>query len=165
MSLKVYTGCEIVTGNLNEVYRVVETFRPVVQRLAEAKFDAFTAGYSEWNRRRHAIKTTGLRDHAVDTDFNMTIFPFESVFYGMVFTEQSKWFDLWCTMPLVKNFSYWDNSDEDPDVPAHEWKRRKYVWDRIFKGNPLPCMIGWSIDIMDPGGPMPKGWMRDARHG
>ncbi len=34
--------------------------------------------------------------------------------------------------PLTEPYSYWDNSDPDPDVPEDEWKERKQHWDEVL---------------------------------
>lgn len=174
MSIKIYNGFEITTGSIQEVYRVVETFREVLKLKAEALMDAYAVNpinqpdwYSKWNQDRKMAKDLGGRWVAFDTDFSITIIPHNGVFYGIAYTVQENWFDSWLTMPLVKPFQYWNNSDPDEDVPDYQWEFRKKTWDEIFASEQalLPCMRGFSIDIMDPNGPSPKGWMSNADHG
>lgn len=172
MSMKIYKGFEITTGSLPEVYRLVESYRMTLRLKAEEMMDRFAAEpengpnwFSKWMSYRHIIRTQKVRLFVADTDFSITVFPVEGVFYGIAFTEHEDWFKGWCSQPLVKEFSYWDNSDPDEDVPAYEWARRKRIWNEIFKYEPVPSNRGFSIDVMDADGPAPKGWMRDAMHG
>ena len=38
--------------------------------------------------------------------------------------------------PNVKDFSYWNNTDEDDGVSKRAWKQREIVWDEIFSPSP-----------------------------
>lgn len=162
MSTKIYNGFRVDTTSLHDVVRVVEMFRPYVIESGERMMDRFfhgkdeTYAWGEWVRCQQEIKTTGRRMPCCDTEFKVAIFPpHESAIFGIAFTEHEEWFDTWCSQPLVSEYGYWNNADAPEHVTDDEWMYRQKTWERVV-GTNVPAMHGFTIDVSDPTGPMPK---------
>lgn len=160
LSTKIYHGFRFETTNLHEVLRVVRSFRPFIIREGEKLMDKFTLGYDQWLKLRNELRINRVRAAGIDTDFSLTFFPADGFLAGMAFTEHERWWEEWLKQPLVREWSYWNNTDPDEDVSETEWKERAKFWETIR----IPSMMGFSIDVHDPQGPFPKGWTRDSIH-
>lgn len=157
MSMKVYTGWKIDTGDMQEVYRLIREIRPWARTYTEKMMDDFIAlhDYNAWQERAAKVRHTSQRDPEVDTQFQLCVYPRPGFIFGSVFCEMnSPFYEKWRELPGVKDFSYWNNTDRDEDVSEEEWDERKRWWDEIR----MPAMDGFVIDITDPLGPTPKGW-------
>lgn len=170
MSTKIYNGIVIDTTNLHEVMRIVDNFRPFVQRESEKMMDRFFAGVPDestawqlWLQCQKEAKA-GKRLTCCDTEFSLLIFPpYHSQFYGIVYTDQPDWFDAFLDQPLVSEYGYWNNSDDYPDgVTEADWQVRRRTWDEIV-GERTPSMSGFSVDVADPNGPLPKAMRTPVR--
>lgn len=46
-----------------------------------------------------------------------------------VSAEKSYFYDAWLTMPGIRDYAYWNNSDADKNVSKKEWSEREEDWD------------------------------------
>jgi hypothetical protein len=162
MSTRIYTGWCIATGDMQEVYRLIQQVRPKAERLANKMIDDFLAkggDWNDWRTRQLHVKRTQERDPEVDTEFKLCVYPLPQVIYGSVLTEHEAFYQMWRKLPGVLDWSYWNSTDKDEDVTDEEWEERRAFWDTIR----LPATDGFCIDVLDPNGPFPKAW-RSKRH-
>lgn len=170
MSTKIYQGFLLGTDNLHTVLDMVRDFRKgywekeahevwlkfahlslaeYKMQDAEAKSDVFKL----WHHRRQDIKRTGRRDAVVDTDMQIVLFPYrDGQMLGIVYAERSSWFRQWCTLPGVREYWYWNNSDEPEGMTQKEWDTRREAWDEVLTGDDktgVPSLEGFTIDIHD----------------
>jgi hypothetical protein len=171
MSVKIYHGFKFHSGSLQELQAFLMKWRGILKplhhaelaavhaRIATDTFDQFfinpmakagktplmEAIHSVMDRQRE-IKKTGYRDCEVDFDFEVSILPHGRNIYGIIYTERSKWRDLFMDQPEISDFSYWDNSDKPDEITAREWRHRYKVWDAILLRGPdaIPAMRGLS---------------------
>lgn len=74
----------------------------------------------------------GTRAPLVDVDVRLHLFPFEGAVYGILHAEGSDFREKFFSQEQIEDFSYWNNTDRNEDVPEQEWSERDRVWDGIF---------------------------------
>ena len=101
------------------------------------------------------VKTTGSRDPAVDVECEI-IFHFRGRYiYMVMFTEIREFKDHLESLPGIKEYGYWDNTDKPGYITQREWRRREKLWDNIFgrkqymKGGVMWMLVG-DYDIALP---------------
>lgn len=156
MSIKIYKGFAVDSADFFEILKMVKEFQEIgteLQREVLAdwlkKFDNREDGLKEWIVRRREIQRTGMRDPIVDTDFNAVFFPtLERVTYGIVYCEHPTWFNRWIDQfAIVRDFSYWNNSDRPEDVSEEQWDYRSEVWKHVLAGRGIPAENGFYIEL------------------
>lgn len=165
MSVKLYSGFAY-TGDVRALMATFDSFRPWLEREAQRVLDEFLArnaergkAFVEWLKLRHEIKRTGERFPLVDTDFSVTVFPRgPRSWVGLVYTEHEAWRSRFMRLPRIREFGYWNNTDEPEGMTRREWARRNRVWSEVLLDKPtgIPSMYGLSIELVDPNGPMPR---------
>ena len=174
MSIKIYNGFVIQTGSITEVRRVVDTFRVVMLKRQEEMYRNFLRDFSVkgmfedegltkadrvkkacslWDHWCAEVRTKRLRNPLVDTDFSLLFIPHNGWFYGIGYTEQSKWFDEWLKQPMVKDYHYQNQTDPPEDIPEAEFAARGRMWNILLDKYPCPSMAGFTIDVTNPNGP------------
>lgn len=181
MSIKIYHGFRVATNDFTVILDLVKTYREVHWKhdsrekkivflssiIARAEdpnkkvmnekygyeINAYSLAENIWQEMRHEIKKTGLRNHTVDTDFQIVVFPHKDTILGIAYTESNKWFNQWLTLPGVSEYGYWNNTDPPDDVTDEEWEVRGEIWDEVLGSLGIPSMVGYTIDIHDPYGP------------
>jgi hypothetical protein len=168
MSTKIYTGFKIDTIDILEVQAILNEHHKSVKEITKEKiiehliksavkeFDRDTIEKKDTDKnyiseanydmedRQKKIKQTMSRDPEVDFDAEIAIFPFEGKFYGIYYTEKEEFYDNLLTNSKVVEFSYWNSTDHPKNITKQEWEEREKIWDTIFKGNELPCEIGFT---------------------
>lgn len=162
MSTKIFTGFQIATSSLPEVYALIDAFRPRIERESRQIMKRFIdgaapgdhlKGWMTWLELRKATVENGIRHPAVDTEFHLVLFPDGDRFLGIAFTEQPSWFRQWLQQPKVSEFGYWNCTDDTPEGVSYEdFSKRREVWDRLVGSDP-PSMRGFAIHVTDPNGP------------
>lgn len=163
MSTKIYYGFKTGTGDIKVILELVKQYREMFWiKDSNEQYERFlgeyptkSEGFRVWGDRRREVKKTGYRDQAVDTDFEIVIFPHEDHFVGMVFTEHEDWFDKFLKLPGVREYGYWNNTDPPEHVSDEEWEKRGDTWDDVLGSSGIPSMTGFTISISDPMGPGP----------
>ncbi len=184
MSTKIYYGFRVQTSDPKEIIKLVKDYRKkywsldarkkkieflhsIVSHITDPEklvmygefgyeMNAYTMAENLWHKMRGEIKKTGYRNSMVDTDFQIVVFPHETVFLGIVYTESSKWFRKWLKMPGVSEYGYWNNTDPPDDVSEEEWENRGKVWNEVLGSSGVPATSGFTIDIHDPYGPFER---------
>ena len=92
------------------------------------------------------VSTKGVRNPLVDFEFQLSLMPYQGHVYGIIYTEQKEWSDIWMKRPGVVDYSYWNNSDRPDEISDQEWDNRGKVWSAILDGHPLgiPAMLGFT---------------------
>lgn len=165
MSTKIYQACRINTGNFKKILELCQNFKPWLTQASEEKMDTFIAevnargkkGLDLWYDLRGEQKKTGHRMPMVDTDFSLSLIPCGNYTLGIVYTENRAWFQEWLKQPGVSEYGYWNNTDKPDEISTREWSQRRRNWNRVLDANPV-CVQSFSIDLVDPSGPIPKGW-------
>jgi hypothetical protein len=181
MSTKIYYGFQVATSDPKVILNLVQEYRekywvsdargkkvlflssvvagatdPDKKFMSEEfgyEMNAYSLAENMWNKMRSELMRTGLRNHAVDTDFQIVVFPYQDKFLGIVYTENGKWFKQWLSMPGVSEYGYWNNTDQPDNISDEEWEVRSEVWDEVLGDLGIPSMVGFTIDIHDPFGP------------
>lgn len=165
MSVKLYSGFAY-TGDVRSLMATFDSFRPWLEREAQRTLDEMLGrspdrgkAFVAWLDMRREIKRTGQRNPLVDTDFSVTVFPRgPRSWVGLVFTEREKWREWFMRLPRVRDFGYWNNTDQPEGMSSRAWARRRKVWGEVLldRGPAVPAMYGLSIELVDPNGPMPR---------
>ncbi|NTF17813.1 hypothetical protein G6L37_05320 [Agrobacterium rubi] len=173
MSTKIYNGFKLREHDMARIHQILMDWRTELRLLhqqAASRFIAeiatnmideetlepgchkgetpFTKGLSLLWDMQAEVKKTQRRNPVVDFEFCISLLPFEGGIYGIAYTEQHAWRDLWMSKPFVEDFAYWDNTDKPDEVSEADWDERGRVWDAILASAILtaPSMAGFSAD-------------------
>jgi hypothetical protein len=176
MSTKIYTGFRFRSHDMFEIHGLIARWRDslvtfhndemavllasmcaetIDRNVTEAGRNAgkypYRDAHQEIRTRQKEILGSGARDPEVDFDFEVSILPHDGAVYGMIFSERSRWIDLWMEQEEVEDFSYWNNVDRPSDISEDEWKERSETWSRILRSNAAgtPGMVGFSAQCTD----------------
>jgi hypothetical protein len=172
MSMKIYTGFKMKTTDIEEIYAHIQTMQKVVEehsnkaiaatmawdcaslydkrtmdKTLDRTLSVYQVIFHEFNNRQMTVKQKQIKDPSVDYSMDVVLFPFEGEFYGMFYTVQSDFADLWYKSGLVAPFWYWNNTDPDENCTEAEWDERERVWDAIFEEQSIPAMRGFTFQI------------------
>lgn len=169
MSTKIYNGFETSFGDLETLLDLVRSYRKNHwERFACELRDTFVAAvfagcevqdaeakrksYRIWWEMSEKAKRSNERCPALDTDFKLTIFPYDGRLLGIVYCEHDAWIKAWFKMPGIREYAYWNNTDKPKNVTKKAWAAREKAWNHVLPGVGIPAMEGFSIDISDPYG-------------
>ncbi|MEX3984122.1 hypothetical protein AB4Y45_34780 [Paraburkholderia sp. EG287A] len=167
MGINVAMGFRLQTDSFAQALCIVDAFRPWVTEQAEAVIDDFMAQaeaarktpdadpYMLWQKLRDKfVREKKRRMPAVDTDFSVTLIPTDGAVLGIVYTVHQPWYDAWCQHAGVQSYYYIGSGDQPEEISDEEWSARAKAWSAL-NYDPV-CMQGFSIDLVDPEGPLPK---------
>jgi hypothetical protein len=167
MGTKIYMGFRLGTDRFSEALKIINGFRPWVNGQAEALVDAFIEkaeatrtdpaadAFNLWlDLREKLVRGKRHRVPAVDTDFSVTLIPAQDCVLGIAYTVHREWYDAWCRHPGVEEYSFFDTGDQPEELTEAEWAARSEAWSVVTRD--VVCVQGFSIDLVDPAGPMPK---------
>jgi hypothetical protein len=97
--------------------------------------------------RRKKIKETSYRDPEFDFDCEVTVLTGKDKTLALLYTEQREITKIWESMPGVKEYGYWNNTDQPEGISNKEWDARGKEWDKALGHRP-PCEVGLSFDCM-----------------
>jgi hypothetical protein len=173
MSTKIYQGFMMWTTDIVTIKDRVDRVRPKIARLSHGLLDSFLSSarqrgpktddplgpYGLWLDIRRKSVDVGIRNPCVDTQFDLTFIPVvldgsqpgRYITLGICYTEHEAWFQEWLRIDGVKEYGYWDNTDKPDALSCVEWEERKRRWGQVN----IPAMDGFTISVVDPGGPTP----------
>ena len=180
MSTKIYTGFKINESNLEDIQKLLNEHKIDVNLWAEKKSlsfiinymvykadkmsvtsenanfnDLYLEAYNELLDRGQEIEKTQRRDVAADFDVNIVLFPYNSAFYGIYYSEDTANYKKFLKHKLVEEFSYWNNSDKPKNIKLSDWNERGKIWDNILKYGDIPSKVGFS-QTLNKSAPMPS---------
>jgi hypothetical protein len=105
--------------------------------------------------RRQAEKIAQTGDISPMHDFSceMVLLPTKGKILMLLYTQQYLYREAIESFPEVKNYPYWDNTDQPDDMTMKQWFRRGDEWNRALKAHPsqIPAMSGFRVDLVPPG--------------
>lgn len=181
MSTKIYNGLLIdlpysFSGIRTELIRLAKEEIIPVARLEYTKIVAHSV-FSEmdknaWNNRNNdAVEPTindvvfrkcgeiddrvmsmrRTRDPWLDFEFSIVLFPLEDKILAIPYTEQKALLDVLLSKPYVKEYGYWNNTDEPEDMTEAEWKQREIDWDIALGDSAIPAENGFTLQFVREG--------------
>lgn len=176
MSTKIYNAFRFLTTDLLEVHRSCMVFRQKFKPLAEEKAakwlvkraveeldrrtvrqnDAefkpafcspFCLAWDEMLEKMRRVERETAREPDVDFSVIVSILPHATGLYGIIYTEQQDFRDMWFAGAGVVDFHYQNSTDRPSNVSEEEWERRERTWDEIL-GHNVPAECGFSADIV-----------------
>lgn len=151
MSTKIYYGFK---------FHQTSTIGGVSLRLKNIKKDATLYCQStieEWLKTHDRNELYDLMTKAeksiyggsiFDLKLSITIFHHKNEFYGIPFADDGKLIEIVLKNKWVRDFSYWNNSDQPEGMSDKEWEMRAKVWNDIFKKEGTPSEAGYTKDII-----------------
>ena len=84
-----------------------------------------------------------------DYTFEIVIFARGGRFYGMSFVHDRDLEALLNEQKWIEEFGYWDNTDKPDSISSADWRKRKYLWDRIFDRCycSVPANGGFTVNL------------------
>lgn len=170
MSFKVFQGIKFASSDFYEVFEQLQSFRQRLVGLTEegvGKYLASTitdmvdnaAMKGEPAGKNHLSEAVGkfqddvkeiqirrYRNPAVDFEFNVQIMPFENSLYGMIWTEQREWRNLFLSEEWVSEYAFYDGADPDDGLPE-DWNERERVWEGILSPDHVPAQHGVLAEL------------------
>lgn len=172
MSTKIHNGFVFNTTDIMEVYKIVNDFRKQLQPLVYDKTVQYfaeecTASYdiktisgekvkgifldihNQFTNKQDEVRIKQVRDASTDFQFSLVVIPTADKFYGLFYTEQPDFADLWAAQSSVSEYIYYDNADEPDGISLDDWKERGKVWDSLLDpfGN-IPSQAGFTFNII-----------------
>lgn len=168
MSTKIYTGIEFKQTEIGPLLKSINSWRAKVKILTEEDLAAkmaklFAFRYDKLIVNGGVITEAPFREvkniieeeqkeakkgfrSEYDYGFDVSIHPHFGKLYGMIFTEQREWIDLFKRHMKTKDFSYWDNTDKPNHLSQKVWDQRGKVWDKIFYHSSIPSRVGLTAE-------------------
>lgn len=172
MSIKLHNGFVFKSNDIREIRDTIDEFRKKLEPLVHNKtvqyfaeecsmlFDLNTINnkkntnilstiYQQFSQKQDEIRVKRTRDPSVDFQFNIVVIPSEDKFYGLFYTEQKDFADLWSQNKLVSEYIYYNNADEPEGISVEEWKERSDVWDSLLdEHNYVPSIAGFTFEVI-----------------
>lgn len=162
-----------------KIHEKIQQFREIILVLAREKMEDFhehvfnqleeivrqkkkttlshdSYPHSLWMERRREIESSGYTDFAVDTGFEVTLFPLRDATLFTCYTVEHKWTEKFVRFLKAKDFSCWDGSDRPERITEHEWQQRRATWDKILAPTYIPSLSGYSIKLIHDFEPHPS---------
>lgn len=172
MSTKIHNGFVFNTTDLMEIYEHINEFRKQLQPLVYDKtvqyfaeecttlYDMrslsgekihgiFSEVYQNFKLKQDEVRVKMVRDPSVDFQFSITIIPTADKFYGLFYTEQSDFADMWADSDMVSEYVYYNNTDHPDGITEEEWDARGDMWDSLL--NPfgdIPAEAGFTFSVI-----------------
>jgi hypothetical protein len=175
MSTRIYTGHEIIGHTLESFLSEIHRLRPEMEALAASKNQAFIVNHAafafdeycvrhsvdvprynfiraaidELRARQDDVDLTDKRDPAVDTAFEVTVFPVDGRLLAVHFSDCKELTAIWTAQPWWKDLAYWDQSEGPEDLSEEEWAARRDVWNKVFtEDHASPAEAGYSVTVV-----------------
>lgn len=172
MSIKLHNGFVFNTSNLMEIYEHVNEFRKQLQPLVYDKtvqyfaeectslYDIkslsgdkihgiFNEVFQNFTMKQDEVRVKMVRDPSVDFQFSITVIPTADKFYGLFYTEQKDFADMWADYDMVSEYIYYNNTDQPDGITDEEWKARGDTWDSLLDPfNGIPAQAGFTFSII-----------------
>jgi len=172
MSTKLHNGFVFKSNDIREIRDTIDEFRKKIEPLVYNKtvqyfaeecsmlFDLntinnkkntgiFSTIYQQFSQKQDEIRVKGVRDPSVDFQFSLVVIPSEDKFYGLFYTEQKEFADLWAENELVSEYIYYNNVDEPEDISIEDWNKRGEVWDSLLDPyNGIPSKAGFTFEVI-----------------
>ncbi|MCY7866042.1 hypothetical protein P8918_12525 [Bacillus spizizenii] len=103
----------------------------------------FTA-YQKMQENEQRIIAEKIKKPEYDFLCDIIFFPVKGKILAMLFAEQKSYVEAFRQIPGVKEYRYWDNTDQPEDVTPKEWKERKEDWEQAFSYTRVPSLDGLS---------------------
>lgn len=172
MSTKIHNGFVFNTTDIMEVYEHINEFRKKLQPLVYNKtvqyfaeectilYDMktlsggkihgiFNEVFTQFTVKQDEVRVKMVRDPSVDFQFSIVVIPTKDKFYGMFYTEQKDFADLWSKSDMITPYIYYNNVDRPEDITEDEWNERGKVWDSLLDPfNAIPSQAGFTFSVI-----------------
>jgi len=172
MSKNISNGFVFNTTDIMEIHNAIAEFRKQLQPLVydktvqyfadecAAKYDyntidnkkshgVFNEIYQQFIEKQDEVRVKAVRDPSVDFQFSISIIPTDDKFYGLFYTEQVDFVNLWSDNDLVSEY-IWFNHSERPDIYTdEEWKEREAKWEVLLEpAGGVPSLAGFTYSVI-----------------
>ena len=105
--------------------------------------------HDEVSRLQKEVATTGYRNHLVDHEFKVMLFPQRSQTLILPFSEQQELNNLLNELLIIEDYSYWNSTDRPDGISAKTWKTRENDWNAALPGSGVPRDRGLELMLFD----------------
>lgn len=172
MSTKIYNGFKLKITDIFELHEKMNELRAEFKPMVKSKmvdffvdivahsidhntlhpsgnsFSPYQLAFNKFNEQQEEVRTRRFNDSFVDYSFALCIFPFEGNFYGMYYTNQQDFAEIWKDKPYVEDFHYQNQSDQPEEISEEEWNERERIWNGILDINDIPSLNGFEYKIV-----------------
>ena len=110
--------------------------------------NAISVAFRHFLDRWKEAKKSGQRDPEVDLDCSVCFIPIARKILCLFYAEQKEYQELWESLPEVKEYAYYTNSDRPEHISARDWRQRGMDWDLALPGVGIPSMNGLTIECV-----------------
>jgi len=167
MSIKIYNGTRIPAMSNVSLMKflkslqlkfdkaVQENIHASIVRLGVLEYDKRTLGLTDTKETvytivdRHMTKQYMDKGHWSSTKTEVAIFPLKNKILT-IFYDEREYEKIWTTAKGVKFYGFWNNTDEDKECSAKEWKQRGKDWDSVLTGDDptgVPALDGLGFQF------------------
>lgn len=172
MSTKIYNG-RVMQGSLHTVYAKLlrlkknklrplwlDQWRRTYTELAVSKIDdarmkdetvygAVSGIVIEAVDAHFEIKRTGHRNPMFDNSSEIWLFPNykDDKVYAIINSEFRGATDLLDAQRWIKDYGYWNNTDQPEGISNAAWEQRRRVWDRLLPGAGTPSERCLTLEL------------------
>lgn len=112
------------------------------------------AGYWYIHEQVKLAKTSELRGKGIPLECSVVFLPQDNRILTVFYAEKDGFHSAWRSLPEVKEYGYWNNTDQPDNVTDEEWAERRQSWDSVLLQNKssewIPSMNGLVADLVDP---------------
>ena len=172
MSKNVSNGFVFKTTDLMEIHNTIDEFRKQLQPLVydktaqyfadecTARYDyntidnkkshgIFNEIYQQFIQKQDEVRVKAVRDPSVDFQFNIIVIPTKDKFYGLFYTEQVDFVNLWTENDLVDEYIYYNHQDRPDTFTEDEWKEREAKWGELLDpAGGIPALAGFTYSVI-----------------
>lgn len=170
MNLQIYDGFKIKFKNIKVLYDTLNEYQkeliPLVQDNINRTYvekAVYLHDLTEMNsevlkdnkfllnammdilNRQNDLRS-GKSDPEIDHRVEIALIPSSSTeAFGIIYTKQKQYRDLFYSKDCVIEYSYYDNKPND--IKLREWNNRKKKWEQILNGNKENSLVFTAIDL------------------
>lgn len=109
----------------------------------------FNETYQKFIQKQDEVRVKAIRDPSVDFQFSITVIPTNGAFYGLFYTEQTDFADLWAELGLVKEFAWYNHTTRPETYSEEQWKTREDIWDTLLESTGgVPALSGFTYSVI-----------------
>ena len=154
MSTKVYGAYKLKTGSIFKLMDVIKQVRKryfdevVVKEMLQYYENGKWKSWSELVDFSRDEMRKGLNS-PLNFVASVVVYFFEEQIFFQVFDNRASKMICVELGDNIRDYSYWNNSDQDEEVSSEDWDERERVWDGILTGAGVPSECGLSYDFFN----------------
>jgi hypothetical protein len=154
MSTKIYNGYKLEKLSLDDLIIFCKGFQKdlinirnkLMKELYGDNFDVQL--FIKLLDRVASVKRTNTRDPLADFSASVCFLPNENNILAITYWNHTEYTKAWESEPIVDDYGYWDNTDQDERCTEEEWATRGVDWQKALPNYSAPSENGFVFDFI-----------------